>query len=200
MDGNARPGDALRSPRSWAFTPATSFCSRATRRTSVISRTSPRGSGGGTRADPTSRTLRSYSSTRATKASALERAKHHAGAAYRGFFDPTDEPAELRRSQKETAAYFLSRGEPGAAEIVLNMLDGDWLVANDLVLIGSPETVSRKLARWAEEGMFNTFFGEFNFGQLPEDDLLRSIRLFGTEVIPRLRDYEPFWKQKAIPR
>jgi hypothetical protein len=40
--------------------------------------------------------------------------------------------------------------------------------------------------------MFNTFFGEFNFGDLAEEDLLRSIRLFGTEVIPHLRDFEPF--------
>jgi hypothetical protein len=41
-------------------------------------------------------------------------------------------------------------------------------------------------------GVFNTFFGEFNFGGLREEDLMRSIRLFGTEVIPRLRDFEPF--------
>ena len=27
---------------------------------------------------------------------------------------------------------------------------------------------------------------------LPEPDLLRSIRLFGEKVIPALRDYEPF--------
>jgi len=40
--------------------------------------------------------------------------------------------------------------------------------------------------------MFNTFFGEFNFGDLAEEDLMRSIRLFGTEVIPPLRDFEPF--------
>ena len=127
-----------------------------------------------------------------TDAEALRIAKHHAGAAYRGFFDPTDDPAELRRSQEETAAYFHSRGEPGAAEILLNMLDADYLVENELVLIGSPATVARKLERWAAEGSFNTFFGEFNFGQLAEDDLMRSIGLFGSDVIPRLRAYEPF--------
>jgi alkanesulfonate monooxygenase SsuD/methylene tetrahydromethanopterin reductase-like flavin-dependent oxidoreductase (luciferase family) len=127
-----------------------------------------------------------------TDAEALHIAKHHAGAAYRGFFDPTDDPAELRRSQEETAAYFHSRGEPGAAEILLNMLDADYLVENELVLIGSPATVARKLERWAAEGSFNTFFGEFNFGQLAEDDLMRSIGLFGSDVIPRLRAYEPF--------
>jgi hypothetical protein len=27
---------------------------------------------------------------------------------------------------------------------------------------------------------------------LPEEDLMRSIRLFGEKVVPALRDYEPF--------
>jgi hypothetical protein len=34
--------------------------------------------------------------------------------------------------------------------------------------------------------------GEFNFSDLPEGDLLHSIRLFGEKVIPALRAYEPF--------
>ena len=35
-------------------------------------------------------------------------------------------------------------------------------------------------------------FGEFDFGALAEDDLMRSIRLFGADVISRLRAFEPF--------
>ena len=88
--------------------------------------------------------------------------------------------------------YFKTRGEAGAAEIIMNMLDPDYLVEKGLVLIGAPDTVARKLKAWAEEGSFNTFFGEFNFGALGEEDLLRSIRLFGEHVIPALRAYEPF--------
>jgi hypothetical protein len=34
--------------------------------------------------------------------------------------------------------------------------------------------------------------GEFNFSDLPEGDLMRSIRLFGEKVMPTLREYEPF--------
>ena len=34
--------------------------------------------------------------------------------------------------------------------------------------------------------MFNTFMGEFNFFDLPEDALMRSIRLFCEKVIPAL--------------
>ena len=33
---------------------------------------------------------------------------------------------------------------------------------------------------------------ETNFGGLAEEDLMRSIRLFGTEVMPALKDFEPF--------
>ena len=73
-----------------------------------------------------------------------------------------------------------------------NLLDPDYLLENDLILIGSPETVTAKLKDYATEGMFNTFFGEFNFGNLVEDDLMRSIHLFGTEVMPKLRDFEPY--------
>ena len=36
-------------------------------------------------------------------------------------------------------------------------------------------------------GVFNVFMGEFNFADLPEADLMRSIRLFGEKVIPALR-------------
>ena len=100
-------------------------------------------------------------------------------------------PDDLRDTV-EGARELLERGEPGAAEIILNLLDPDYLEAKDLILIGSPDTVTGKLRAWAAEGSFNAFFGEFNFGELAEDDLLRSIRLFGEQVIPRLRDFEPF--------
>ena len=63
---------------------------------------------------------------------------------------------------------------------------------NDLVFIGSPKTVAEKLHKAASEGVFNTFMGEFNFADLPEDDLMRSIRLFGEKVIPELRAFEPY--------
>jgi alkanesulfonate monooxygenase SsuD/methylene tetrahydromethanopterin reductase-like flavin-dependent oxidoreductase (luciferase family) len=63
---------------------------------------------------------------------------------------------------------------------------------HELVFIGSPETVAKKIHDAAQSGLFNTFMGEFNFSDLPERDLMRSIRLFGEKVIPALRGYEPF--------
>jgi alkanesulfonate monooxygenase SsuD/methylene tetrahydromethanopterin reductase-like flavin-dependent oxidoreductase (luciferase family) len=122
---------------------------------------------------------------------ALRRLKE-AGAAYRGFLPPTQSAAELNAMIEENARRFEARGEPGAAEVARHLIDGEWLLAHDLILIGSPDTVARKLKEYARDGVFDTFFAEFNFGDLPEAELMRSIRLFGTEVMPRLRDFEPY--------
>ena len=123
---------------------------------------------------------------------ALDVALADAGNAYRGFFPVYGSDAELKAEQYHRAELFEQRGEPGAAEVMRNLLDPEYLLENDLILLGSPETVARKLRDFANEGMFNTFFGEFNFGDLGEDELMRSIRLFGTEVMPVLREFEPF--------
>ena len=73
-----------------------------------------------------------------------------------------------------------------------NVFNPDYLMKNDLVFIGSPETVANKIRATAEAGLYNVFLGEFNFSDLPASDLMRSIRLFGEKVIPALRGYEPF--------
>ena len=41
-------------------------------------------------------------------------------------------------------------------------------------------------------GLFNTIMGEFNFADLHEEDLMRSIRLFAEGVIPVLKAFEPY--------
>jgi alkanesulfonate monooxygenase SsuD/methylene tetrahydromethanopterin reductase-like flavin-dependent oxidoreductase (luciferase family) len=73
-----------------------------------------------------------------------------------------------------------------------NLFDADYLLKHELVFIGSPPTVARKIQAAAQAGLFNVFMGEFNFSDLPEADLMRSIRLFGERVIPALHGYEPF--------
>ena len=52
--------------------------------------------------------------------------------------------------------------------------------------------MTEKIKAAAAEGLFNTVLGEFNIGDIAEEDLMRSIRLFGTEVIPALRSFEPY--------
>jgi alkanesulfonate monooxygenase SsuD/methylene tetrahydromethanopterin reductase-like flavin-dependent oxidoreductase (luciferase family) len=115
-----------------------------------------------------------------------------AGAAYRGFLPPAKDQAKLDRLLEENAQRFEQRGEPGAAQVARHIVDGAWQQERTLLLVGSPDTVATKLKQIATEGLFDTFFAEFNFGDLPEEDLMRSIRLFGTQVLPRLRDFSPF--------
>ena len=127
-----------------------------------------------------------------TDAKALEVGLFRASRAYEGFL-PQSQPGETFDERvRNHAKQFIGRGEPGASEIMANLFDPDYLIKNDLVFIGSPETVATKIRAAAQSGLFNVFLGEFNFSDLPQSDLMRSIRLFGEKVIPALRGYEPF--------
>jgi alkanesulfonate monooxygenase SsuD/methylene tetrahydromethanopterin reductase-like flavin-dependent oxidoreductase (luciferase family) len=127
-----------------------------------------------------------------TDEKALDVALTRASRAYEGFL-PKPEPGEsFDERVLRYASKFIARNEGGAAELMANIFNPDYLLKHDLVFIGSPETVARKLHAAAASGLFNTFFGEFNFADLPEEDLMRSLKLFGTKVIPALRGFEPF--------
>ena len=127
-----------------------------------------------------------------TDEKALDVARVRASRAYEGFL-PIPKPGETFEDRVKThAKKFIGRGEGGAAEIMANLFDPDYILKHDLVFIGSPKTVADKLCRAAEQGIFNVFMGEFNFADLPEDDLMRSIHLFGEQVIPALRGFEVF--------
>jgi len=115
-----------------------------------------------------------------------------AARAYEGFLPPPKPNESFEQRVREHAKKFIGRDEPGASEIMANLFDADYLMKHELVFIGSPETVARKIQAAAQAGLFNVFMGEFNFSDLPEDDLMRSIRLFGEKVVPALRGYEPF--------
>jgi alkanesulfonate monooxygenase SsuD/methylene tetrahydromethanopterin reductase-like flavin-dependent oxidoreductase (luciferase family) len=123
---------------------------------------------------------------------ALEIGLHRASRAYEGFLAAPRPGETFEDRVREHAKKFIGRGEGGAAELMANLFDPDFLMKHELVFIGSPETVAKKIRGAAQSGMFNVFMGEFNFSDLPEADLMRSIRLFGEQVIPALREYEPF--------
>lgn len=82
------------------------------------------------------------------------------------------------------------RGEHESAEIAAHLADLRYLLDRNLVFVGSPDTVARKIREAATEGMFNVLLGEFNIGYLQEPDVMRSIRLFGEQVMPQLRDLQ----------
>jgi alkanesulfonate monooxygenase SsuD/methylene tetrahydromethanopterin reductase-like flavin-dependent oxidoreductase (luciferase family) len=127
-----------------------------------------------------------------TDEKALDVALARAARAYEGFLPPPQLGETFEQRVREHAKKFIGRGEPGASEIMANLFDAGYLMKHELVFIGSPETVATKIHAAAQAGLFNVFMGEFNFADLPETDLLRSIRLFGEKVIPALRGYEPF--------
>ena len=66
------------------------------------------------------------------------------------------------------------------------------LAARKLAFVGSPSTVIEQIKAAAEEGVFNTVLGEFNFGAMLEEDVMRSIKLFASEVMPALRGFQPY--------
>ena len=84
------------------------------------------------------------------------------------------------------------RGNPRGAEIARHSIDVEYLREHNLAFVGSPKTVIEQIKAAASEGVFNTVLGEFNIGAIAEDELMRSIELFGSEVLPALRDFEPY--------
>jgi alkanesulfonate monooxygenase SsuD/methylene tetrahydromethanopterin reductase-like flavin-dependent oxidoreductase (luciferase family) len=103
-----------------------------------------------------------------------------------GFRDVTGLPRDA------LIANFEKRGELGAAEIARNIANVDYLLERNLVFVGSPETVVQRVKAAAAEGLFNTLCAEFNIGAIEEADLTRSIRLFGTQVLPALQRFDPY--------
>lgn len=126
-----------------------------------------------------------------TDEKALSNGLLRASRAYEGLLEPPDTGTFEERVAR-FAERANTRNEEAASKLMANLFDPMYIQEEDLVFIGSPDTVAQKLKKAASVGHFNTFFGEFNFSDLPEKDLMRSIRLFGEEVIPQLRNYEPF--------
>ncbi|HTT78831.1 MAG TPA: LLM class flavin-dependent oxidoreductase [Stellaceae bacterium] len=69
---------------------------------------------------------------------------------------------------------------------MLHAMSFDEILAHDMVLLGSPETVANGILRLAGQLDLLGLTLIFKLGQLPYDLLERSMRLFGDEVMPRL--------------
>ncbi len=54
--------------------------------------------------------------------------------------------------------------------------------------VGSPETVARKIFRTVNALGLSRFDMKYSAGTLPHESMMRSIELYATEVIPRVRD------------
>ena len=54
--------------------------------------------------------------------------------------------------------------------------------------VGSPETVATKIATTAQALQLSRFDMKYSAGHLPHDLMMASIELYGTQVIPRVRE------------
>ena len=61
-------------------------------------------------------------------------------------------------------------------------------VASGSLYVGSPETVAQKIAATAKTLGIARFDLKYSAGPLPHETLMRSIELYGTKVIPRVRE------------
>ncbi|MGC2486356.1 MAG: LLM class flavin-dependent oxidoreductase [Acidimicrobiales bacterium] len=61
-------------------------------------------------------------------------------------------------------------------------------VTNGSLYVGSPETVARKIAATANALGINRFDLKYSAGAMPHDQLMRCIELYGSKVIPMVRE------------
>ena len=63
----------------------------------------------------------------------------------------------------------------------------DFWLANGLALVGSPETVTRKLKEQYELMGYDIFTAAHRIGNMPQEQSLNSLKLFAQEVMPAFR-------------
>jgi alkanesulfonate monooxygenase SsuD/methylene tetrahydromethanopterin reductase-like flavin-dependent oxidoreductase (luciferase family) len=54
--------------------------------------------------------------------------------------------------------------------------------------VGSPETVARRIAETVRTLGLDRFDMKYSMGGLPHGEMMRTIELYGTKVIPMVRD------------
>ena len=64
----------------------------------------------------------------------------------------------------------------------------DFWIDNGLALVGSPETVAKRLKEQYRLIGYDIFCANHRFGPLPEGQSRKSMRLFAEEVMPAFRD------------
>lgn len=60
--------------------------------------------------------------------------------------------------------------------------------AHGSLYVGSPETVAKKIAATARDLGLGRFDMKYSSGPMPHDQLMRSVELYGTKVIPMVHD------------
>ena len=118
-----------------------------------------------------------------TDEQAVEEATEHMEALFNKFlylpFEQLFPPGYMSmQSYKRVAAH--KRNITGGAKM-------ETLMENGVALVGSPETVRKKLIECHQVLGFGTFVALLHFGTLPADKTERNIRLFAEEVLPAIQ-------------
>ncbi|MFL5496693.1 MAG: LLM class flavin-dependent oxidoreductase, partial [Gemmatimonadales bacterium] len=75
-------------------------------------------------------------------------------------------------------------------------------IAAGSLYVGSPETVARKIAATVRTLGASRFDLKYSAGTLPHEAIMRSIELYGREVVPRVRgllaDAAPVYAQASV--
>ncbi len=70
---------------------------------------------------------------------------------------------------------------------MLHAMSFDEIIANDMVILGSAETVANTILRLASEIELMGLAMIFKLGAMPYNMVERSMRTFGEAVVPRIR-------------
>ena len=108
------------------------------------------------------------------------------GAHSPGHVAPTDELAREELWPHYAAMMTRIGGERGWPPVTRAHFDRE-AGPDGALYVGSPDTVARKIAATVQALGLSRFDMKYSNGTLPHDTLLRSIELYGTQVVPRVR-------------
>jgi alkanesulfonate monooxygenase SsuD/methylene tetrahydromethanopterin reductase-like flavin-dependent oxidoreductase (luciferase family) len=60
----------------------------------------------------------------------------------------------------------------------------DFWIDNGMAIVGSPETVARRLHDQQQRLGYDIFLAQHQLGDMPREQAIKSLELFGREVIP----------------
>ncbi|MGW4940929.1 LLM class flavin-dependent oxidoreductase [Actinoplanes sp. NPDC004185] len=103
-----------------------------------------------------------------------------------GFIAATDEEAVETLWPHARASITRIGAERGWPPLTRERFEAD--IAEGAWHVGSPETVARKIARTVGVLEVQRFDLKYSAGTLPHEDMMTAIHLYGTEVIPRVRE------------
>lgn len=103
-----------------------------------------------------------------------------------GFVAETDDEAKALLWPHHKKLFDRVGGERGWPPLTRERFEAD--IAHGALHVGSPETVARKIAETVRTLGLQRFQLKYASGSVPHAVLMRTIELYGTKVIPRVRE------------